>query len=93
MTGITKTAVTGILLAVAAILTYRIIFPVYTHRYRLTLEVETPSGAKLGSGIIQPELVTQPRILGVRFAAKGRLWTSAMERTLRYYSLSQVTMI
>lgn len=45
-----------ILLAVAY---YWFVFSVFSHRYRLTIEVETPSGLKTGSSVIEPRARTQ----------------------------------
>ncbi len=28
-------------------------YPTYTHRYRLTIEISTPKGTKIGSGVIE----------------------------------------
>jgi hypothetical protein len=41
------------LVAVAAFLLYLYTQPSYTHRFRLTIEVETPDGIKTGSSVIE----------------------------------------
>lgn len=41
---------------------YWLAYPSYSHRYRLTIEVETPAGLKSASSVIQSEVETQPTI-------------------------------
>ena len=42
---------------------YWIAYPTYSHRYRLTLEVETPEGLKTGSSVIKSQISGQPQLL------------------------------
>jgi hypothetical protein len=48
--------ITIILIALAY---YWFVFSVYSHRYRLTIEVDTPSGLKTGSAVLEPRARTQ----------------------------------
>jgi hypothetical protein len=50
-------------IAVGFIAAYPLLYPTYSHRYRLTLEVETPDGLKTGSSVIEPSARAQPPIL------------------------------
>lgn len=65
----------GLIIFVAGYLAmYPLIYPTYSHRYRLTLEVETPEGLKTASGVIEASLITQPQILtdsNIRTGLKG----------------------
>jgi len=45
------------------VVAYNLAYPTYSHRYRLTIEVETPDGLKTGSSVIEPYFVAQPMIL------------------------------
>jgi len=45
------------------VLAYNLAYPTYSHRYRLTIEVETPDGLKTGSSVIESRLRTEPPIL------------------------------
>jgi hypothetical protein len=56
--------VTAIILIALAY--YWIVFSVYSHRYRLTIEVETPDGLKTGSAVIEPRARTQSPGLSLR---------------------------
>lgn len=57
----------GLIIFVAGYLAmYPFLYPTYSHRYRLTLEVETPEGLKTASGVIETSVVKQPRILTTR---------------------------
>jgi hypothetical protein len=53
------------------VVAYQLAYPTYAHRYRLTLEVETPDGVKTASGVIEPQLITQPTILTDRRSHSG----------------------
>jgi hypothetical protein len=53
------------------VVVYQLAYPTYAHRYRLTLEVETPEGLKTASGVIEPQLITQPTILTDRRSHGG----------------------
>jgi hypothetical protein len=59
--GITVAALAVII--VGFIAAYPLLYPTYSHRYRLTLEVETPDGLKTGSSVIEPSARAQPLIL------------------------------
>lgn len=50
---------------------YNVSYPTYTHRYRLTIEIETPEGARSGSSVI--EVTTRPLSgpLGQLFPSSG----------------------
>lgn len=62
----------GLIIFVAGYLAmYPLIYPTYSHRYRLALEAETPEGLKTASGVIEASLITQPRILTERGARPG----------------------
>jgi hypothetical protein len=50
-------------IVVGFIAAYPLLYPTYSHRYRLTLEVETPDGLKTGSSVIEPSARAQPPIL------------------------------
>ena len=56
-------------------LTYHILFPAYTNRFRLTIEVETPDGLKSGSSVIQTRFWASgcwlPEACGLRTEAHG----------------------
>ncbi len=45
-----------------AVLFYKISFPAYTFRYRMTLNVETPDGVRSGSSVIEIKIQTQPKV-------------------------------
>jgi hypothetical protein len=51
-----------VVLIVGAVVAYRLAYPTYSHRYRLTLEVETPDGLKKGSSVIESSARGQPLI-------------------------------
>jgi len=62
----------ALILVVAGYLAmYPFLYPTYSHRYRLTLEVETPEGLKTASGVIQASLISQPTILTDRNTRTG----------------------
>jgi hypothetical protein len=69
--------VLGIAIAIFAVIivgfvaVYPLLYPTYSHRYRLTLEVETPDGLKTASGVIEPQKIAQPRILTNRGSHSG----------------------
>lgn len=46
----------------AAVAAYKIAYPSYTHRLRLTVEVNTAQGTRSGSGVIEVTWRKQPRI-------------------------------
>jgi hypothetical protein len=50
-------------IVIGFIAAYPLLYPTYSHRYRLTLEVETPDGLKKGSSVIEPSARAQPPIL------------------------------
>ena len=43
---------------------YRLLYPTYTYRYRLALEVETPDGIRSGSSVIEVRYETFPDFNG-----------------------------
>jgi hypothetical protein len=45
------------------VVAYNLAYPTYSHRYRLTIEVDTPEGLKIGSGVIEPAAQMQPPLL------------------------------
>lgn len=45
---------------------YWLAFPSYSYRYRLTVEVDTPDGAKSGSSVIEATANMQPQLLTSR---------------------------
>jgi hypothetical protein len=59
--GITAAVLAAI--AVVFVVGYHIAYPTYSHRYRLTLEVETPDGLKTGSSVVEASARAQPPIL------------------------------
>jgi hypothetical protein len=64
-----------VVLIVGAVVAYYLAYPSYTHRYRLTLEVETPQGIKTGSGVIEARISTGNVILsggGARTSLEGQ---------------------
>lgn len=66
--------ITAAVLAAAVaglVVAYKLAFPTYTHRYRLTLEAETPDGLKTASGVIEPRIIAQPKILTDRGSHTG----------------------
>jgi hypothetical protein len=53
------------------VVAYNLAYPTYSHRYRLTIEVETPEGLKTGSSVIEPYFVAQPMILTSNIGVLG----------------------
>jgi hypothetical protein len=59
----------GIIAAVVAALVvglavaYRLEYPTYSHRYRLTIEVETPQGLRSASSVIEAQMTKIPVLL------------------------------
>jgi hypothetical protein len=59
-----RNAVTAlVLLLVAAMGACHLIYPSYTHRYRLTMEVEADGQTRTGSGVVEVTWQRQPKIL------------------------------
>jgi hypothetical protein len=52
------------------------LFPIYTARFRLTVEVETPDGLKSGSSVIETTIrdvkVGLPEMVGLQYGARGQ---------------------
>lgn len=59
-------AVAVLAVIVAVLAYYWFVYSVYSHRYRLTIEVETPEGLKTGSSVIEPRARTQSPGLSLR---------------------------
>jgi hypothetical protein len=62
-------------LAVGGYVAWILLFPVYTSRFRLTVEVETPQGLKSGSSVIETTIrdvkVGLPEMRGLQYGARG----------------------
>ncbi|MBX9776150.1 MAG: hypothetical protein K2Y71_17355 [Xanthobacteraceae bacterium] len=62
-------------LLVGGFLAWILLFPIYTARFRLTVEVETPDGLKSGSSVIETTIrdvkVGLPEMVGLRYGANG----------------------
>jgi hypothetical protein len=60
-------------LLLAAVGAWHLAYPSYTHRYRLTLEVEADAAVRTGSGVIEVTWSRQPDVFGAwRFAVRGQ---------------------
>lgn len=59
------------LVAVAIYLAWTIAYPTYTHRYRLTIEIDTPDGLRSGSSVIEVSTRPIPELLMPLFYASG----------------------
>lgn len=59
------------LVAVAIYAAWAIAYPTYTHRYRLTIEIETPDGVRSGSSVIEVSKRQIPKFLDSLFYAGG----------------------
>jgi hypothetical protein len=62
-------------LAIGAYIAWILLFPVYTSRFRLSVEVETPQGLKSGSSVIETTIrdvkVGLPEMRGLSYGARG----------------------
>jgi hypothetical protein len=69
-----KVVLAGMVLAVLTVVaTWHLAYPSYTHRYRLTLEVEAGGTVRRGSGVIEVTWSRQPDVFGAwRFAVRGQ---------------------
>ncbi|MFA5900918.1 MAG: hypothetical protein WC829_17595 [Hyphomicrobium sp.] len=56
-------AAVAVALIVGAFAGYWLMYPTYSHRYRLTLEVETPDGLKKGSSVMESRVRAEPHVL------------------------------
>jgi hypothetical protein len=54
----------ALIIVTTCVVGYRLAYPTYTHRYRLTVNVETPHGLKSGSSVVQVTMTSIPRLLG-----------------------------
>lgn len=55
-----------------AIVLYRLAYPTYTYRYRMTVNVDTPQGLRSGSSVIESRFERFPEFNGYSSSAKAR---------------------
>ncbi len=58
------------LLIIGLVVVYKLTYPTYTYRYRMTVEVNTPEGVKSGSSVIEVTTIQWPKWLSGIFAGK-----------------------
>lgn len=50
-----------LIMIISIVVIWKIMYPDYTYRYRLTIEIDTPEGVKSGSSVIETKRDTWPR--------------------------------